>query len=281
MPEENTNPNWKSTHTKTTSGRIQKASAELYFSRRRVRRGLIFRATLPPAQLERNAPFHKLNWGHAWHGNNREEVTISQILGMGVGEGEIKLEQLKSFYPFPQRGKTSLLYIHFHVMLERLFSPTFDSSEINKSGLLCFLSITKFWTCHQTLCCFVHIIRSMFLSGLYACIFLVYLHPYILKIRDMDKNPKIQFEFIVLKWIISIHLCLNIKHTQDADTGPWPGQIFNQGPPVAVGDFWEKFFNVHLIRLILCSLYHRPQFLYLPFLLSISTLFSRRSILWH
>ncbi len=103
--KKSTNPNLKSTHTKTTSGRIQKVSEELYFSRRRVRRGLIFRATLPPAQLERNAPFHKLNWGHAWHGNNREEVTISQILGVGVGKGELKLEQLNSFYPFPQRGE--------------------------------------------------------------------------------------------------------------------------------------------------------------------------------
>lgn len=61
----------RNTHAKTIRGGIQKASAELYFSRRRVRRGLIFWATLPPAQLERNAPFHKLNWGHAWHGNNR------------------------------------------------------------------------------------------------------------------------------------------------------------------------------------------------------------------
>lgn len=69
--KKSTNPSLKSTHTKTTHGRIQKASAELYFSRRRVRRGLIFRATLPPTQLERNAPFHRLNWGHAWHGNNR------------------------------------------------------------------------------------------------------------------------------------------------------------------------------------------------------------------
>lgn len=70
--KESTNPNIKkSSHTKTPPGRIQRASAELCFSTRRVRRGLIFWATLPPAQLERNAPFHKLNWGHAWHGNNR------------------------------------------------------------------------------------------------------------------------------------------------------------------------------------------------------------------
>lgn len=36
-----------------------------------------------------------------------EEVTISQILGVGVvvGQGELKLEQLKSFYPFPMKGE--------------------------------------------------------------------------------------------------------------------------------------------------------------------------------
>lgn len=71
MPKEKYKPQLRNTHAKTIPGGIQKASAELHFSRRRVRRGLIFWATLPPAQLERNAPFRKLNWGHAWHGNNR------------------------------------------------------------------------------------------------------------------------------------------------------------------------------------------------------------------
>lgn len=39
--------------------------AVLNASKSRVREG--FWATLPPAQLERNASFHKLNWGHTWH----------------------------------------------------------------------------------------------------------------------------------------------------------------------------------------------------------------------
>lgn len=64
---------------------VQEFRAELHVSRRRVRRGLIFGTTLPPAQLERNASFHRLNWGHAWHWNNTGRSHYFPDSGSGGG----------------------------------------------------------------------------------------------------------------------------------------------------------------------------------------------------
>lgn len=67
----------RNTHAETIRGGIQKAS-ELYFSRRTLRRILIFWATRPspppgpPARPNWRGmhPFHEMNRGHAWHRND-------------------------------------------------------------------------------------------------------------------------------------------------------------------------------------------------------------------
>lgn len=119
-----------------------------------------------------------------------EEVTISQILEVGVLKGELKLEQLKSFfylYPFPAREE-SVLYIHSHAVLEMLVTPTFGSVEMYKWGLLS--NIGKFWT---RLCCFVH-----------------------KKVNGHLRAVRVQ-KFRLTLWVF---FNINHQYTQHTDTGP-------------------------------------------------------------